>query len=115
MDERRVRELLARAAGTVAVPDDLSVRAEQRYRRRRNRTRVLAGVLTVGVLAVGVAAAAIVGTGRSTGSGPTISEHPSGLGAVNVRSFGSLAFVDATTGYGVAFAGGRRVLAKTED
>ena len=66
MDERDVRELLSRAAESVEADDDLSTRAERRYRRRRARGRAVTAAVVVVVVGVGLATAAVVGSDRST-------------------------------------------------
>jgi len=116
MDERDVRDLLANAAETVAPSPELPARAEQRYRRRRTRAQAAAAAVVVALFGSGIGAAALIAGNRTTAPArPTPTPTPHISSAVDVKSFVSLAFVDATTGYGLSSADGRAVLAKTED
>ena len=118
MDERQARELLTNVASDVVASEGLSERVERRYQRRRARSQGLAAAVVVALVGSGIAAAAMVsGKGSSTkpvNTSPTT--RPRISATVDTRTFGALAFVDATTGYGVATAtSGQTVLAKTED
>ncbi len=116
MDEREVRDLLANAAETVAPSPELPARAEQRYRRRRTRAQAAAAAVVAVVVGCGIGAAALIAANRTTAPArPTPEPKPHISSAVDVKSFVSLAFVDATIGYGLSSADGRAVLAKTED
>ncbi len=116
MDEREVRDLLKNAAASIAPSTDLSDRAEQRYRRRRARGRVVAAVVVLAIVGSGVATAEMVGNDHDAPKvvAPT-STLPRRVEHVDPKEFASLAFRDATTGYGVAPTELEPVLAKTED
>jgi hypothetical protein len=118
MDERQVHDLLTSAAESVIPPADLPERAERQYRRRRARSQMLVTVVVVAVVGSGIATAAVIADGRTPAKPvrPTQTTRPRLPRTVDTRTFGSLAFVNATTGYGVATAtSGQAVLAKTED
>lgn len=113
MDERQVQDLLRNAADSVQPEADFSDRAERRYRRRRNRARVLAGVVVIAIVGAGVATAEMVGTDHrpavaapSPTSSPAISTTTSGpAGPVDPRTIRALSFVDAHVGFGLGDAG----------
>jgi len=118
MDERQAHELLTKAADEVVASAGLSERAERRYQRRRARSQMVATAVVVVLVGSGIATAAVVAGNRSSPRpvSPTPTTRPRVSLTVNTKTFGSLAFVNDATGYGVATTtSGQAVLAKTDD
>jgi photosystem II stability/assembly factor-like uncharacterized protein len=111
MDEREVHELLRGAAENVQPSLDLPDRAERRYKARRARGRVLVSAVVIALIGSGIATAMAISGGHSS---PNVA-RPNPVTSVDPDAFSSLAFVDATTGYGVETSRSDALLAKTAD